>query len=234
MNLRIVKLIAVSFLLGILCVAGLAALPQSQDFYQRVANLENAMWGGPLIGGGNPTMANAALTTPTLTNPVISSTSVSATFCPVPVGSVAYGSFGTGATGSTGQLELISLDIPRNSTITGIQPLWGAANGTNTAIVALYNSAGVLVANSATGGTATAGGANTFQKIPFTAPVNVTGPSKFTVGLQLNGFTDSWRGVASNTFLNVQAGVVGGTSGTVPPTITGPTGSTGGVIACTY
>jgi hypothetical protein len=196
------------------------------------------VWNGQSVSnglpGGVPNLASALLSSPALTNPTISSSGYDPTaFCAVPVGSVAYASFGTVASGATGSIYTINVAVPKNVTLTGYEPLWGATIGTNLANVALFNSSGTLLANSATAGTVTAG-ANSFQKIPFTTTVNVTGPARYFVGVQLNGTVDFYRGVTASTFMNTLAGSSTGTFGTIPASITPGTTSTGGVIGCLY
>lgn len=232
--------ILTAFLLGTLVFAGVAAgLPQAtQDLFARVANLEAALFNGNTqsngLPGGNPNLASPTLTTPALTNPTIASSGYEpVAYCSVPVGSVAYSSFGTTASGVTGSLYQINVSVPKNATLHGFEPLWGATVGTNLFNVALYNSSGTLLANSATAGTISTG-ANAFQQIPFTANISVSGPAKYIVGIQPNGASDFWRGVANNTFLNTLAGSSTGSFGTIPTSITPGTGTTGGVIGCLY
>jgi hypothetical protein len=227
--------ILTAFLLGTLVFTCLAAMvPQAtQDIFTRVANLETAVWTGQTVANGLPGGV-PNLSSPIFTNPIITSTAYDSTaYCAIPIGSVAYASVGTAASGVTGSLYTINVSIPKNVTLHGYEPLWGATVGTNLVNVALYNSSGVLLANSATAGTASTG-ASTFQQIPFTANVSANGPAKYIVGIQLNGTADFYRGVAASTFLNTLAGSSTGTFGVIPATITPGTASTGGVIGCLY
>lgn len=73
------------------------------------------------------------------------------------------------------------------ATITGIQVLVGSVGGTDSWIVELHDSAGVLVATSATAGT-TAGTAGTWQQIPFTSTVSLI-PGDYFIVVQSNGTT---------------------------------------------
>lgn len=78
--------------------------------------------------------------------------------------------------------------VPCNATLTGIAVLNGSAVGTDKLIVALADSTGAVVANSALAGT-TAVGTDGFQKIPFTATYAVRGPATYYVLVQCNGTT---------------------------------------------
>jgi hypothetical protein len=71
--------------------------------------------------------------------------------------------------------------------VTGIRALIGATGGTDKFIFELHDSAGNLVATTATAGV-TVGTAGTWQAIPFTAPVTVNAGVYFIV-VQLNGTT---------------------------------------------
>lgn len=73
------------------------------------------------------------------------------------------------------------------ATITGIQVLIGSLGGTDSWIVELHDSTGVLVATSATAGV-TAGTAGTWQQIPFTSTVSLV-PGTYFVVVQSNGTT---------------------------------------------
>jgi hypothetical protein len=71
--------------------------------------------------------------------------------------------------------------------VTGIRALIGATGGTDKFIFELHDSAGNLIATTATAGV-TVGTAGTWQAIPFTAPVTVNAGVYFIV-VQLNGTT---------------------------------------------
>lgn len=71
--------------------------------------------------------------------------------------------------------------------ITGVQVLVGSVGGTDSWIVELHDSTGVLVATSATAGT-TAGTAGTWQQIAFTSPVTLS-PGAYYIAVQSNGTT---------------------------------------------
>ena len=138
----------------------------------------------------------------------------------IPIGSVAYGSLGTSAVHVAGTVYYTEIFIPANKTLTGVSVLNGATVGTDNLIVALYNNAGTLVANSALAGTLSAG-ANAFQDIPFTATYAAVGPGRYWVSVSCNGTTATTRRIAANTFLNrtgSAVGVFGTLAAITPPT----------------
>lgn len=145
----------------------------------------------------------------------------------IPIGPVAYGSLGTSAVHVAGTLYYTEIDLPANKTLTGISVLNGATAGTDNLIVALYSSAGTLLANSALAGALSAG-TSAFQDIPFTATYAAVGPARYFVAVQCNGTTATTRRIAANTYLNRSgsaAGVFGTLAAITPPTtITADTG----------
>ena len=132
----------------------------------------------------------------------------------VPVGSVAYGSFGTSTTPTAGTIYLSEVRIENTKSLTGIGILNAATVGTNKHIVALFDSDGTLVANSALAGTTTSG-ADAFQNVPFTAAY-VAVPGRYWIGLQMDGNTDRFRTIAASTFVDVLTKSSAGSFGTVP------------------
>jgi hypothetical protein len=123
-----------------------------------------------------------------------------------------------------GTIWFSQLNIPYNATLTGACVLNGATVGTDKWIVALYDQAGNLLANSALAGTTTAT-ASKYQCIAFTATVSVTGPSGYYVALQGNGTTDNFQAYAANSApTNYGTQSQTGTFGTLPamttPTVT--------------
>ncbi len=149
-------------------------------------------------------------------------------FQTVPIGSVAYASMGNDTTLVSGTIYWAEVDIPINFTATGIAVLNGATVGTNNGLVGLYNSGGVLVANSALAGALTAG-ANAFQTRAFAATYAAIGPGRYWVAYQANGATDTLRTVAASTFVDCLTKSATGTFGTltaltVPTTFTANVG----------
>jgi len=157
--------------------------------------------------------------------------------CNVPIGSVAYGSFGTSTTTANNVLYTASLFVPNTVFATGLSNLNGSAvDGASKKIFILYDSAGKLIANTATAGTAATGN-DAFQQIAFTATRIVVGPALYYFSLQddtadVNGI----RTVAASTFNNLFTANPSSTFGTVAASITAPTTFTAdiGPIGCLY
>lgn len=88
------------------------------------------------------------------------------------------------------QTQIVSTDtyfcevfIPVNTTITGISILnGGTTSASQNMNVGLANSAGTIVASSAT--TTAQGAANAYQQIPFTTPYAAVGPGKYYIAVQ--------------------------------------------------
>ncbi len=140
----------------------------------------------------------------------------------IPVGSVAYGSLGTNAVHVAGTVYYSELFIERNMTITNINVLNGAtAGGTDKLIAAIYAADGTRLGTSALAGADTSG-TDAFQVLALTAPINVTGPARYWIGVQCNGTSDKTRRIAASTHINCLAGSATGVFGTLPA-ITPPT-----------
>lgn len=114
-----------------------------------------------------------------------------------------------------------SIQIGQPAVLTGIQVLIGSVGGTDSWIVELHNSAGTLLATSATAGTL-AGTASTWQQIPFTATYNLTTPGTYFIALQSNGTTahPSTLNSATNPTLTGSATGVFGTGASITPPTT--------------
>jgi hypothetical protein len=136
-------------------------------------------------------------------------------------------------TGSATVVYLTQLSIPYNMTLTGAAVLNAATVGTNKWILALFNSSGTPIANTALAGTTTSG-ASAFQPIAFTSTVAVTGPGTYWVGLYVNGTTDTYYSIPT---LGQSEGLAGSVSsqtfGTVA-SVTLPTTFTAGVAPVVY
>ena len=144
-----------------------------------------------------------------------------------PTGFTAYTSAGTSTTKAANTMYCSEIDMSYSKLITGLAVLNGAATGTDKFLVALYDSGGNLLANSAVAGSV-ATGSSTYQKRNFTSPYYVVGPAQYygcaqgdsgtaaTLNLIVTGTSDYvlTKSVGSQTF------------GTVPPTITVPTSFT--------
>lgn len=151
----------------------------------------------------------------------------------VTVGSVAFGSLGTSKTTVAGTLFCADVFVERTFTATGIGVLNAGTVGTDNGLVALYDTGGALVANSATAGAVTAS-ANAFQQRNFTATVLLIGPAQYFACYQSNGTTDNIRTVAASTFIDVLTTSFTGVFGTVPATMTVPTTFTADVGPIAY
>lgn len=113
----------------------------------------------------------------------------------------------------------VNAPIGSPTLITGVSVLVGGTGGTDLWIVELHDSTGAIVATSALAGT-TAGTANTFQRIAFTAPYQAAAGTYYVV-LQSNGTTATF-GAYSSAGLPLVTGSAAGTFGTsaaiTPPT----------------
>lgn len=139
-------------------------------------------------------------------------------------GAVALSTINTaGTTLSATTMYCNEIDLPGSNYLTGLGVLNGSTVGTDNHLVALYDSAGNLLASSAAAGVLAAG-ASTYQTISFVTPYFAVGPAQYFGCLQTNGTTATVRmevtGV-NDTYLT--KGVTGQTFGTVPATIVVPT-----------
>mgnify|MGYP003385337364 CR=1 FL=1 len=138
----------------------------------------------------------------------------------IPIGSVAYGSLGTNSTDVAGQFWITDIFIPFNRIISTIGVLQGGTATTDNILVAIWDSRGALVGNSALAGSLLAG-ANTFKELALLASVQLFGPQQYYIGVQGNGATaGALRTIAASTFPDVVANSIAGTFGTVPASIT--------------
>jgi len=175
-----------------------------------------AVIGGPdqfLTQGGNVMVADSAgYSTPTYRQgPSILPN--------IALGSAALTGYETNGVAQTaGTWNYSEIFVPHNNTWAGAGCLNGTTVGTNKYIFALYGSSGVLIANTATAGTLTAG-ASVMQNIAFTAPVNLA-RGRYFIAVQLDGATDTVRHVLAANGSNVICGTQAGTFGTVPAAIT--------------
>ena len=146
----------------------------------------------------------------------------------------AFASMGTSAVHVAGTWYRSEIFVPHLAAWTGLSVLNGATVGTDNLMVALYDSAGVLITNSAVAGALSAG-ANAFQNIAFlTQPILV--PGRYFVAVQCNGTTATTRRQAAAAGGNTMTSSATGTFGTVPTSFTAPTTFTAdvGPIACLY
>lgn len=135
---------------------------------------------------------------------------------------LAFASLGTNTTLVAGTLYRCEIYVPYWATWTGIGVLNGATVGTDNHIVALYDSNGVLVANSALAGALSAG-ANAFQQRAFTSPTAPLAPGRYFIAVQSNGTTATLRTWAAANGGNQMTASSTGTFGTLPASFTPPT-----------
>lgn len=112
-----------------------------------------------------------------------------------------------------------SVQIGFAQTLTGIQALVGTTGGTDSWIFELHDSAGNLVATTATAGT-TAGTASTWQQIAFTTPYAAAAGTYF-IAVQSNGTTAklaTLNSVTNPTLTGSATGVFGTGAAITPPT----------------
>ena len=145
---------------------------------------------------------------------------------PLPaVGATLYTGINTNGTApATNHTQCTEMDVPYNRLVTGLGVLngTGVSNGDKRVLI-LYDSAGNLLANSATAGAA-ASGATTYQQFAFTSKIYIVGPARYFGCLQSNGNTDTIRMLVTgqaDTYLTTE--ITSTTFGTVPATITVPT-----------
>lgn len=151
----------------------------------------------------------------------------------VPIG--AFASLGTSAVHVAGTWYRSEIFVPHWAPWTGINVLNGVTVGTDNLMVALYDTNGVLVANSAVAGVLSAG-ANAFQSIAFTSATGPLAPGRYFVAVQCNGTTATTRRQAAVMGGNTMSSSATGTFGTVPASFTPPTTFTAdvGPIASLY
>jgi len=143
-------------------------------------------------------------------------------YAPQP-GAVIYTSInGTGTAPVAGTLFCTEIQLPYSKLITGLAVLNGTVVGTDNHLVALYDSGGTLLANSATAGVLAATASN-YQQISFTTPYYAVGPAQYFACTQSNGTTATVRMLVTQTQDQYLTKSIAGTFGTVPATITVPT-----------
>lgn len=147
---------------------------------------------------------------------------------------LAFASLGTSAVHVAGTWYRAEIQVPHLAQWTGIQVLNGATVGTDNLMVALYDTNGVLITNSAVAGVLSAG-ANAFQSIAFLTQPILT-PGRYFVAVQCSGTTATTRRWAAANGGNQMTQSATGSFGTVPASFTPPTTFTAdvGPIAALY
>jgi len=133
----------------------------------------------------------------------------------IALGSLALTSYETNgtATAVAGTMYYSEIYVPFWQTWTGAGVLNGTTVGTDTALVALYSSSGLLLANSAVAGAVTAS-TSVFQNRAFVNKILLP-PGRYFIGYQSNGTTDTVRHFVTTFGANVVTGSFTGTFGTV-------------------
>lgn len=139
----------------------------------------------------------------------------------MPLGNTALTAAGASSVHVAGTLNISEIFVPHWNVWKGLAVLNGTIVGTDNMLVALYNSSGTLVANSAVAGTLSAS-ASTFQSRDFLTPV-LLAPGRYFCGVQSSGTTATSMKFVSANGVNVLTTSSTGTFGTVPASITVPT-----------
>lgn len=141
---------------------------------------------------------------------------------------------GTDTACDNGSVWACQVHVLNNATLTGVEYLIGSVGGTDKVIAYLFDSAGVVVANSALAG-ATVGTAAQLQQVAFTATYAAKGPSTYIIGLQFNGTTAKFRSIPAFVGQEVlrikQTGGTFGTSAALSPVATALTADVGPICA---
>ena len=147
---------------------------------------------------------------------------------------LAFASLGTSAVHVAGTWYRAEIQVPHLAQWTGIGVLNGATVGTDNLMVALYDTNGVLITNSAVAGVLSAG-ANAMQNIALLQSP-ILQPGRYFVAVQCNGTTATTRRQAAANGSNTMTSSAAGTFGTVPTSFTPPTTFTAdvGPIAWLY
>lgn len=143
------------------------------------------------------------------------------------IGAVAAtGALGTSTATTAAELYCTEIDVSYSKLITGIAAHIGATGGTDKWIMALYDSSGNLIANSAVAGATVSGTGYAWQAETLTSPYYVVGPGQYFGCVMSNGTTATLdlitTGIDANTLTYKSSA---GTFGTLP-NFTAPTGFT--------
>lgn len=174
---------------GLANVAGVTTLANATDS-------SSSTTGGTIISGGVGiakklyvgTTANITGAT-TLTGGAILATQP--TIYPAAGGMWQLATAGTDTACTDGTSYFVELNIPYNQTLTGLAYQVGSVGGTDSVIVALYNSAGTVVANSALAG-ATVGTAAQIQSVAFLSTYAAVS-GRYFASVTFNGATAKFR-----------------------------------------
>jgi hypothetical protein len=178
-------------------------VPQSLTGLQLVTEGGNVAWANAQ-GQGTPSVPQGPTILPNM-----------------PLGTAALTAAGASSVHVAGTLNVSEIYVPHWNTWKGLAVLNGTVVGTDNMLVALYNSSGALVANSAVAGTLSAG-ASSFQNRDFLVPVTLV-PGRYFCVVQSNGTTATSNKFVAANGVNVMTTSIAGVFGTLPATITVPT-----------
>ena len=140
----------------------------------------------------------------------------------MPLGTAALTAAGTSSAQAAGTLNISEMFVPHWNTWKGLAVLNGTTAATDLMLVAIYNSAGALVATSALAGTVAAN-ASVVQARDFVGGPVTLAPGRYFCAVQSNGTTAHTNKLVTANGVNVLTTSVTGTFGTVPASITVPT-----------
>lgn len=138
---------------------------------------------------------NPAASPPPTSGAITAGTYGPAVVTSIPMGGTAITGYETNGVAQTAWVTNITeIFVPHWNTWTGASYLNGTGVGTDTSVLWLFNSNGMLIQNSAIAGTTNAAGASTWEDAAFTVPVTLS-PGRYFLGLQLSGATVTARHV---------------------------------------
>lgn len=120
----------------------------------------------------------------------------------------------------SGSRYYASFNVAYGNVFTGVSVHVGSTGGTDNWIVELHGPTGLLLATSNTSGV-TAGTANTWQQIPFTATYTATTTGVYFLALQSNGTTAKFASLNAPTspkLTGSATGIFGTGASITPPT----------------
>ena len=178
-----------------------------------------AFLSNPTFPAGMTSLSSVSLPLPNNINPL--------KVANIPLGPVALASIGTNTADVLNQWWMTDIFVPYTGSFAKIGVLQGGTATTDNIQVAIWDSSGKLVGNSAAAGVLLSG-ANTFKELTLAAPVTLSGPGYYVIGVVGNGTAaGAIQTLASPNIMNRTA-ILAGTFGTVPATITMPTAWTTG------
>lgn len=179
--------------------AALAAAGIQNDSLSDIARLQlavanlitNPVFAGPATISGAVTLGSTVAITGAATATGGLNLATEPTVVFAAGGPWALATTGTDTACSNGVSYFVELNIPYNRTVTGLAYQVGSVGGTDKVIAVLYNSAGAVVANSATAG-ATVGTAAQLQSVDFLTPYAAVS-GRYFASVTFNGTTAKFR-----------------------------------------